>query len=195
METLSVSGSMLMKLFTREKSEYDRFVSVNERVETLAQRQRGGKWFTMAMGMFTQLGPLLIYFAGGWLIISRNDPLLTVGTITAMVALINRLYRPVQSLLGLGVDFTRSLALFTRIFDYYDKEITIKNRPNAKKPYLTRTDIRFDRVVFSYEHKEPILNGVSFTIPSGSMYAIVGPSGSGKSTIVNLLLRLYDQTR
>lgn len=193
METLSVSGSMLMKLFAREKTEYDRFAAVNKRVTKLSlKEQRSGKWFTMAMGMFTQLGPLLIYFAGGWLIVSKNDPALTVGVITAMVALINRLYRPVQSLLGLGVDFTRSLALFTRIFDYYDKEITIKNGPNAKKPYLTRTDILFERVVFAYENKEPILKGVNFAIPSGSMYAIVGPSGSGKSTIVNLLLRLYD---
>ena len=63
--------------------------------------------------MFTQVGPLLIYFAGGWLIISRGDPTLTVGTITATVALINRLYRPVESLLNIQVDWIRSMAMFT----------------------------------------------------------------------------------
>ncbi len=192
-EILSVSGSMITKIFTREKQEYDRFVDVNERVTQLSlKEQRSGKWFSMAIGMFAQLGPLLIYFAGGWLIISKTDVALTVGTITAMVALINRLYRPVQSLLGLGVEFTRSLALFTRIFGYYDKEITIKNKPLAKKPKLNRTDIAFENVVFYYAEKDPILQGVSFNVPSGKMYAIVGPSGSGKSTIVNLILRLYD---
>ena len=47
-ETLSVSGSMLMKLFTREKSEYDRFVSVNDSVTRLSlKEQRSGKWFLM----------------------------------------------------------------------------------------------------------------------------------------------------
>jgi len=192
-ETLSVSGSMLMKLFTREKSEYDRFVNVNEKVTRLTlKEQRSGKWFVMVIGTLTQLGPLLIYFAGGWLIISRSDPALTIGTITAMIALVNRLYGPVGSLLNLGVDFTRSLALFTRIFDYYDKEVTIKSKPDALKPDLTRTDVEYRNVTFTYEQKEPILKDITFSIPSGSMYAIVGPSGAGKSTIVNLLLRLYD---
>ncbi len=192
-ETLSVSGSLLMKLFTREQTEYNRFAAVNEVATRLSlKEQRSGKWFTMAMGMFTQLGPLLIYFAGGWLIISQRDPLLTVGTITAMVALINRLYRPVQTLLGLGVDFTRSLALFTRIFAYYDKEVTIQNAENPQKPPMVSPTIEFDHVSFAYESKEPVIRDVSFTIPAGQIYAVVGPSGSGKSTLVNLLLRLYD---
>ena len=192
-ETLSVSGSLLMKLFTREQTEYHRFAGINEVATRLSlKEQRSGKWFTMAMGMFTQLGPLLIYFAGGWLIISRQDPLLTVGTITAMVALINRLYRPVQTLLGLGVDFTRSLALFARIFAYYDKEVTIQNAENPKKPPMDSPEIVFDHVSFAYESKEPVIRDVSFIIPAGQIYAVVGPSGSGKSTLVNLLLRLYD---
>ena len=192
-ETLSVSGSMLMKLFTREKSEYDRFVSVNDSVTRLTlKEQRSGKWFMMILGTLSQVGPLLIYFTGGVLMISRGDATLTIGTITAMIALVNRLYGPVNSLLNLGVDFTRSLALFTRIFDYYDKEVTIKSKPDAVKPDLTSTDIRYERVTFNYDQKTPILNDVSFTIPTGRMVAIVGPSGAGKSTIVNLLLRLYD---
>lgn len=192
-ETLSVSGSMLMKLFTREQAEYGRFVDANERVTRLTlKEQRSGKWLVMILGTLSQVGPLLIYFMGGWLIISRNDPTLTIGTITAMIALVSRLYGPVSSLLNLSVDFTRSLALFTRIFDYYDKEVTIKSKPNAIKPILTNPDIRYDHVSFAYEQKSPILKDVSFLIPSGKMYAVVGPSGAGKSTIVNLLLRLYD---
>ena len=192
-ETLSVSGSMLMKLFTREQSEYDRFVRVNDNVTRLSlKEQRSGKWFLMILGTLSQIGPLLIYFTGGWLIISQGDATLTIGTITAMIALVNRLYGPVNSLLNLGVDFTRSLALFTRIFDYYDKEVTIKSKPDAIKPDLSQTEICYDHVTFTYEQKAPILNDVSFEIPSGKMYAIVGPSGSGKSTLVNLLLRLYD---
>ncbi len=192
-ETLSVSGSMLVKLFAREKKEYDRFVAVNEEVTRLAMKeQRSGKWFRVIMGMFTQIGPLLIYFAGGFFIISRGDPNLTVGTITATVALINRLYRPVQSLLDIEVDFTRSLALFTRIFDYFDMVNTIASPPHGKKPPVAQRDIRFDHVAFSYDPSIPLLTDIDFTVPGGQMYAIVGPSGSGKSTVVNLIPRLYD---
>ncbi|MBR0442434.1 MAG: ABC transporter ATP-binding protein [Firmicutes bacterium] len=192
-ETLSVSGSMLVKLFTREEKEYERFVSLNEEITRLAlKEQRSGKWFRVVMGMFTQLGPLLIYFAGGWLIISRGDTSLTVGTITATVALINRLYRPVESLLNIHVDFTRSLALFTRIFDYFDLENPIKEPENGKKPDVELADIKFDHVSFSYSPDKPLLTDIDFTVPGGKMYAIVGPSGSGKSTVVNLIPRLYD---
>ena len=192
-ETLSVSGSLLVKLFTREKEEYERFKAVNEEVTKLSlKEQRSGKWFRVLMGMFTQIGPLLIYFAGGIFIIKNYDPTLTVGTITATVALINRLYRPVESLLNIGVDFTRSLALFTRIFDYFDKNQTIKSPDNGKMPPMADAPIEFKRVRFQYEVGKQILRDVNFVVPGGKTYAIVGPSGSGKSTIVNLIPRLYD---
>ena len=192
-ETLSVSGSLLVKLFTREKKEYERFVDVNEEVTQLALReQNSGRWFRVVMGMFTQLGPLLIYFAGGWLIISRVDTGLTVGTITATVSLINRLYRPVESLLNVHVDFTRSLALFTRIFEYFDMPNPIQSPENGLKPDVTDADIVYEHVSFSYDPEKPLLRDIDFTVPGGKMYAIVGPSGSGKSTVVNLIPRLYD---
>ncbi len=192
-ETLSVSGSMLVKIFTREEQEYDNFVRVNKEVTALSLKEsRSGSWFRVLMGMFTQIGPLLIYFAGGFFIIRKLDPTLTVGTITATVALINRLYMPVQSLLSLSVDFTRSLALFTRIFDYLDREITIRSPENGLKPDVEKKEIAYDHVAFSYDPEQPLLHDVNFTVPGGAMYAVVGPSGSGKSTLVNLIPRLYD---
>ena len=192
-ETLSVSGSMLVKLFTREKEEYERFVKVNEEVTQLSLKEtRSGSWFRVVMGMFTQIGPLLIYFAGGYFIITKMDTTLTVGVITATVALVNRLYRPVESLLNIGVDFTRSLALFTRIFDYFDKEATIVSPENGQKPDVQNADISYEHVKFSYIPEKPLLKDINFTVPGGKMYAVVGPSGSGKSTVVNFLPRLYD---
>ena len=192
-ETLSVSGSLLVKLFTREQREYERFVDVNEEVTQLSlKEQNSGRWFRVLMGMFTQLGPLLIYFAGGWFIITKADPALTVGTITATVSLINRLYRPVESLLNIHVDFTRSLALFTRIFDYFDMPNPIQSPENGEKPDVQDADIVYEHVRFSYDPAKPLLTDIDFTVPGGKMYAIVGPSGSGKSTVVNLIPRLYD---
>ncbi|MBQ6036670.1 MAG: ABC transporter ATP-binding protein [Lachnospiraceae bacterium] len=192
-ETLSVSGSMLVKIFTREEKEYDNFVKVNDEMTKIAMKeQRSGSWFRVVMGMFTQLGPLLIYFFGGLFIIKEWDPTLTVGVITATVALINRLYRPVESLLNISVDFTRSLALFTRIFDYFDRENTITSPENGLKPAVQDRDIVFSHVKFSYDPEKELLKDIDFSIPGGKMYAIVGPSGSGKSTIVNFIPRLYD---
>ncbi|MBR2834751.1 MAG: GNAT family N-acetyltransferase [Coriobacteriales bacterium] len=192
-ETLSVSGSLLVKMFTRECREYERFEAVNKEVTTLSMKEtRSGSLFNVAMGMFTQLGPLLIYFAGGLFIIEHLDPTLTVGTVTATVSLVNRLYRPVESLLNLQVSFTRSLAMFTRIFDYLDRENTIVSPENGQKPRVDLEPITYDHVAFSYDGEHMILKDVNFEVPGGCMYAIVGPSGSGKSTVVNLIPRLYD---
>ena len=194
-ETLSVSGSMLVKIFTREEKEYEEFVEINKDVTDLSlKEQRSGQVFRVVMGMFTQVGPLLIYFAGGWFIIKNIDPTLTVGVITATVALINRLYRPIEQLMNISVDFTRSLALFTRIFDYFDRVNTIVSPENGKKPDIDNMPVTYEHVSFSYNPETEILKDVNFEVPGGSMYAIVGPSGSGKSTVVNLIPRLYDVT-
>ena len=192
-ETLSVSGSMLVKIFTREQKEYDDFTRVNREVTDLnLKEQRSGQLFRVVMGMFRQVGPLLIYFAGGYFIIRKIDPTLTVGIITATVALINRLYFPIEQLMNISVDFTRSLALFTRIFDYFDRENTIVSPENGQKPDVDNKPITYEHVAFSYNPENPILTDIDFEVPGGSMYAIVGPSGSGKSTVVNLIPRLYD---
>ena len=192
-ETLSVSGSLLVKLFARETREMQRFETVNDEVTKLSMKeQRSGKWFMVLMGMFTEIGPLLIYFAGGYFIITKADPALDVGIITSTVMLINRLYRPIQSLLNIHVDFTRSLALFTRIFNYFDMVPSIQQPKRPRKPAIDGADIYYEHVAFSYSPEKPLLSDINFTVPAGKMYAIVGPSGSGKSTIVNLLPRLYD---
>ncbi len=194
-ETLSVSGAMLVKIFTREEKEYEEFTGINKEVTDLNLKEmRSGQLFRVAMGMFTQLGPLLLYFAGGYFIINQIDTTLTVGTVTAAVALVNRLYRPVESLLNVSVDFTRSLALFTRIFDYLDRKNDIVSPENGEKPDVDNQPIVYDHVAFSYSEDKLILTDVNFTVPGGKIYAVVGPSGSGKSTVVNLIPRLYDVT-
>lgn len=192
-ETLSVSGSMLVKLFTKEKIEYENFKKLNDETTKITIKEhRAGSWFHVMLGMFIQVAPLLIYFAGGFLIIGRSDSSLTVGDITIVVALVNRLYQPVRMLLNLHVDFVRSLALFTRIFEYLDRDKEIENPESPIKPDLTDSSVEFCDVNFSYEPTKPILNGINFFVPNGKMYAIVGTSGAGKSTIIGLIPRLYD---
>lgn len=193
-ESLSVSGSLLIKLFTKEEYTNEKFKKVNKEVTELSVKEsRAGSWFRVIMGIFTNLGPLLIYLAGGYLIIKEGNTAITVGTITATVNMINRLYRPVESLLNVSVDLTRSMALFTRIFSYLDMQTSIKNKANALKPsFDDKTDIQYENVEFYYLDDVPLIKDLDFKVPTGKMYAIVGPSGSGKSTIVNLLPRLHD---
>ena len=194
-ETLSVSGSMLVKLFTREKKEFEKFKKINSEVTDITvKEQRTGSWFHVFMGLFIELAPLLIYFTGGLLIIKFANSSLTVGDITVVVSLVNRLNFPVRQILNVQVDFTRSLALFTRIFEYFDRKSDISEPEDPKTPSMEDSSVEFKNVRFSYERGVEILKGVSFKIESGKMYAIVGTSGAGKSTVISLIPRLYDVT-
>ncbi|HZK42169.1 MAG TPA: ABC transporter ATP-binding protein, partial [Clostridia bacterium] len=194
-ETLSVSGQQLVKIFTNEEREYQVYAGINEEIRKLTVREAmAGRWFRMAISTFTNLGPMLIYLIGGYLILKRGNTNLTVGDVTVMVTLLTRMYRPVSALLGVPVDFSRAMALFTRIFDYFDMPHEIQNKPDALVLEAMQGNLVFDRVTFGYDPDKMILKDLSFQAPAQHMTAIVGPSGSGKTTITNLVMRLYDVT-
>lgn len=191
-ETLSVSGQLLVKLFTKEEEEYLRYETVNRDMIKLNIRESmAGRWFRVVLSTITSIGPMLIYLVGGILLIRYNHNL-TVGDITVMVSLLSRMYGPVNQLMNIQVDWIRSMALFNRIFEYFDMPVKIYNKPDSKVLESSKGEVEFKNVYFSYEENNPILKNVSFKLNRGKSIAIVGPSGSGKSTITNLIPRLYD---
>ncbi|MBR7079611.1 MAG: ABC transporter ATP-binding protein, partial [Treponema sp.] len=196
-ETLSVSGQLLVKLFGKEDVEYDRYKKVNGRMMELNIKEgMAGRWFRVVLSTFSSIGPMLLYLVGG-ILIMKTDSNITVGDITVFVALLAKMYGPVNQLLNIQVDWIRSMALFTRIFEYFDMPVEIQNAPDAlvpdvKEGYVVNGEVEFRNVDFSYNPERQILKDVSFKLNSGDCIAIVGPSGSGKSTLINLIPRLYD---
>ena len=192
-ETMSVSGQMLVKLFTMENREYGKYEKVNGEMTNLKIKERmAGRWFRASLGILTNTGPMVIYLVGGLLLLKYGSTDLTVGGITVMVALLERLYRPVNMLLNMQVDIIRSMAIFARIFEYYDMPIEIENRPAALSPDRMNGLVEYKNVSFHYNDDAPILRNISFIVEPGRSVAIVGLSGAGKSTIINLLPRLFD---
>lgn len=191
-ETMSVSGQLLVKLFGKEQYEYDRYEKANRRMIDLnIKESMAGRWFMVVLNTVTNIGPMLIYLFGG-ILMMRYDSSLTVGDITVLVALLGKMYMPVNSLMNIQVDWIRSMALFTRIFEYFDMPVEIKNPDKAITPTTSDGSVRFIHVAFSYTKEKKILRDINFVLKSGKSVAIVGPSGSGKSTIINLITRLYD---
>ena len=191
-ETLSVSGQLLVKLFGKENYEYTRYEKANRQMIKLnIKESMAGRWFRVVINTFSSVGPMLLYLVGG-ILMMKYDTDLSVGNITVMVALLGRMYGPVNSLLNIQVEWIRSMALFTRIFEYFDMPVEIKNCENPIKPDVVHGNVEFKNVEFSYNPERKILKNVNFELKSGNSIAIVGPSGSGKSTIINLIPRLYD---
>ena len=116
-ETLSVSGQLLVKLFGKEEYEYNRYKNVNNKMIKLnIKESMAGRWFMVIINTFSSVGPMLLYLVGGILMMKYNSSL-TVGDITVLVALLGKMYGPVNSLLNIQVEWIRAMALFTRIFE------------------------------------------------------------------------------
>ena len=189
-ETLSISGAILSKIFTKEKDEFEKFEQTNEAVISLQIRESVvGRWFRMTIATFISIGPMLIYFYGGYLFIKGE---VSIGSIIAFVALLGRLYLPVSQLSNIHIDVTRSLALFQRIFEYFDQKPEIEDKPDATSLELIIGKVDFENVYFSYNNLVQVLENISFSVDPGTMVALVGSSGAGKTTITNLIPRLYE---
>jgi ATP-binding cassette subfamily B protein len=191
-ETLNISGFLLMKVYNREKYEEQRLRQRSQKVMDLQVRSSlVGRWFFVLMGLFATVGPAMIYWWGGRMVMSET---VTIGTVVAFVAYLTRLYGPTSSLATVYVDVQAALALFERIFEYLDTESDVKEPPNAVELGRMRGEIQFDHVTFEYVPSRKALDDVSFTVEAGQLAALVGPSGAGKTTVTYLLPRLYDPT-
>jgi ATP-binding cassette subfamily B protein len=190
-ETLGISGALLVKAFTGEKSEAKRFAASNQDLNRLqVRRALIGRWLFMWLGLFGAVGPALLYGYGGWLAVYRG---LEVGTIVAFTQLLGRLYNPMSGLAQLQVSVLTSVALFRRIYELLDRVPEVQDGPLVLAPETARGEVALDGVAFSYSPDGPlVLADVSLEILPGQMVALVGPSGAGKSSLMNLVPRFAD---
>jgi len=185
-----LSGVRLVKAFGQEDREQQRFTkSADYMRENRIQMDTAGATFGPIMGFLFGAGGLLIWYAGGHLVLHNT---ITLGTLMAFFAYLGMFYGPVQSLMTFSNWVTGFVAAGQRIYDVLDANVTVEE---PEEPVtLPRIDgaIEFRNVVFGYDPFLPVLKGVSFCIKPGQFVGIVGKSGSGKTTLVNLICRFYD---
>jgi ATP-binding cassette subfamily B protein len=194
-EGLSVSGIQLSKTMGAADILIDRFTASSTRLTDLELRSElAGRWRMATMSIIFAAIPALLYLSAG---LPATSSGMTIGTLIAFTALQANLFRPLMSLLNVGVEITASLALFARIFEYLDLPITIADPEHPAKidTRRVRGDVRLENVSFSYGGTgSRALTEINLEVPAGSTLAIVGETGSGKSTLANLVARLHDPT-
>ncbi|WP_420030162.1 ABC transporter ATP-binding protein [Psychromicrobium xiongbiense] len=210
-ETLSVSGILLAKSFSRQQAEIERYDAANHHQIGLQVRQTmSGQWFFAVVTIFLSSIPAIVYLVAGLLMISSpadgGAHSITAGTIVAFTTVQARLLFPLTALMRVVLDLQTSGALFARIFEYLDLVPAIADAPGAQdlESVLSQSPqsraelgrISFDSVSFAYPdakpQERPTLDDVSFVIEPGQFAAFVGSSGAGKTTISYLIPRLYE---
>src|SRR5881398_390802 len=192
-ESLSVSGILLGKTMGRGDELADRFEADSLRLADLEVRQRmAGRWVMASIQTSFAIMQAAVYWFGG-LALASGSTAVSIPVLVAFTTLQTRLFFPVGSLLGVGLDVQTSLALFDRIFEYLDQPIDIDEKPDAVT-VAPAGDVVFDHVWFRYG-EQWTLEDATFTVPAGTTTALVGETGSGKTTLGYLAARLYDVER
>src|SRR5262245_39218537 len=118
---------------------------------------------------------------------------LTPGQFASFFTAVFLMYGPAKKLSRVNANLQQAVAASERIFEMLDTHTEVRERPNATVLEPFQRQIEFRDVGFGYDDGPgPILRGVSFSVATGQMVAIVGRSGAGKTTLVNLLPRFYD---
>jgi ATP-binding cassette subfamily B protein len=208
-ERFNVAGALLVKLFGAPDQEAEDFSGKAARVRDIGvQIAMANRVFFTALTLVAALATALVYGVGGVLAI---EGVLTLGSVVALAGLLAQLYGPVTALANVRVDVMTALVSFDRVFEVLDLAPMI-DEPDAPRPLPAGPlTIDVDHVSFAYpsahevslaslesiairENARPsqVLHDVSFSVPAGSLVALVGPSGAGKSTLTSLVPRLYD---
>lgn len=189
-----VQGMSIIKTFTLEKHEQKLFNETNGEFLDAAVKQTvwNAKAFAV-VNTITDIAPLLVIAYAGYEAIHGR---LSVGTMAAFIAYVERLYSPLRRLVNSSTTLTQSFASMDRVFELMDEEYDIVDKKGASTLGTSSGEVTFSNVSFQYEKAgHMILEDIDFRVNAGETVAFVGMSGGGKSTIISLIPRFYDVTK
>jgi len=187
----SIGGVRLMKSFTNESRELEKFDDNNDRYYK--------SWFGFynLMGLFhgcnnllLDIANLVLLVAGAFMVMNSG---MSYGDMTAFFLYLSYLTQPIRRLIQFMEQFQAAMAGFNRFCEVMDIEPEIKSPENGVPLENPVGRIDFENVHFNYPTNEiDVLHNFSLSIQPGEKVALVGESGVGKSTISQLIPRFYD---
>jgi subfamily B ATP-binding cassette protein MsbA len=187
----SFSGYRVIKSYNLENVVTDEFRrSSSESISNYMRIVRASEITSPMIDFFAAFGVAMALLYMVYLAKTNPNPgdfILFAGSIFSM-------YGPMKNLTRLHNQITQARAASERVFELLATTNSVPEPVQPKMLHADQADIEFKDVHFAYGEK-PVLHGISLTVKSGQLVALVGASGSGKTTLANLLLRFYDPTK
>ncbi len=188
----ALSALRVVKAFGQEEREGERFMDrsgESMRVQVGLSRAEGT--FGMLIALLMGLGAGAVLFVGARRV---QAGALTVGDLVLVMAYLQQLYQPLQTISKKAGSLQSSLASAERVFSLLDRAPDLVEAPHARRLKRAAGSVAFRDVWFSYDGEAPALKDISFKLEPGTSVGVAGATGAGKTTLVNLLARLYDPT-
>jgi subfamily B ATP-binding cassette protein MsbA len=189
----AITGHRIVKAFGTEAREAAKFDRASQHFYRTSMK---------VTGALSVLPPMMEFIGGvafvAALVYGSQEIVagrLSAGEFTAFIAALFMMYAPAKKLSRVNADLQQAMAAAERIFEILDSHNQVEDRPGAVPLASFSQRIEFRDVRFTYGGATaPTLDGVTFSVGTGQMLAIVGRSGAGKTTLVNLIPRFYDVT-
>ncbi len=186
-----IKGSRMIKIYQQENFEFNRS---EKKIDERANIQiKIGKILIRATPIMEVLTGIMIagfiYYSGFMIANGTMEINNFFSFLTAMMLA----YQPIRSLATINMLFNQGAVGANRVFNILDAEPSIKEVSTDQNLKVTKGNVLFEKVSFSYPNtQEEAIKNINISVDGGATAALVGHSGAGKSTIINLLPRFYD---
>lgn len=186
-----ITGVLVTQLFRREESSRTFFSTISK--EYLQSQFHSNNTFAVffpTIYVTSVMASAVLLTLGGNLVLGDY---VTIGLLVAFIQYTDQAFQPIRQLADRYNTLQSAMASSERVFRVLDTPADIVDPVAPLELAIpVRGEITFDNVVFGYNPEEPVLKGVSFTIPAGQAVAVVGATGAGKTSLVSLMARFYE---
>lgn len=185
-----MAGINVVKSFAAEGRESQTFFRGARNLYHLTMRSVRITAINSALTQWlTQMAIMAILWYGGYRLLTGQTSL---GVIIGFLILVRELYMPMNRISDMNTVLNNSLAAIDRVFEVFDIQPDVQEKPNAIRLDRVQGEIAFENVTFGYDEGRPALRDVSVKVEAGEVLALVGASGAGKSTFAQLIPRFFD---